>query len=399
MNNKYNLRLGIVIIGYKNKIGIRRLLDSLDRVEFDNDELLLIFSIDRSNDNSVERIALDYKWNHGKKIVKTFEKNLGLKNHIIKCGDYLDEYHLDGLVVLEDDIYLAPNAYSYVLNSVEYYRFDDSIAGISLYKHEFNIFAKHPFIDYKDGNDVYFMQYAQSWGQIWLKKQWASFKKWLINEEWRKLDPSLIPDNVKAWKNSWLKYHIMYCVAKDLYFVYPRVSLTTNYSDAGVHGSKQSTNMQVALDNSNRREWNFVRIKDSKSVYDVFFQNIRLLDSLGLENVFVDLYSVRNRYFDYKYLLTMRSIDRTVVKSWGLQMRPIEENIIRGIDGDDIRLYDLNSSHKNKKKNWKLKLYDYDLKGIRTVCFQNIQYNCAFICQYFKNKIIQMKKNLINKLN
>ena len=48
MKNKYNLNFGIVIIGYSNVDGIKRLLDSLDRVDFGNDELLLIFSIDYS---------------------------------------------------------------------------------------------------------------------------------------------------------------------------------------------------------------------------------------------------------------------------------------------------------------------------------------------------------------
>ena len=117
MKNKYNLKIGIVIIGYSNIEGIKRLLSSLDMVNFGKDELALIFSIDYSGNNRVTELAESYRWQHGEKIVKSYSENLGLRTHILKCGDYIDEYDLDALIVLEDDIFLSPNAYQYALEN------------------------------------------------------------------------------------------------------------------------------------------------------------------------------------------------------------------------------------------------------------------------------------------
>lgn len=386
--------MGIVIIGYKNVTGIKRLLSSLNRVEFGKDELLLIISIDHSNDNSVESIARDYNWEHGKKIVKTFEQNLGLRTHILKCGDYLEEYNLDALIVLEDDIFVSPNMYYYALNSVAYYIDDDSIAGISLYKHEYNIYAKHPFVDYKDGYDVFFMQYAQSWGQVWMRNKWKDFKAWYDNEEWKELDKNIIPKNILKWKNSWLKYHIMYCISKDLYFVYPRESLTTDFSDVGVHGSRQNTDMQVAFVNSPEKTWKFTRIVDSTAVYDAFFQNIKLKDSCEFEDVSIDLYGVKEILPTARYLLTLKDYNYRVVRSWALQFRPIEANVFYDLPGQDILLYDLDDFEIRKHTNWKRKLFEYDKKGITTASLVCFEYNIVFLVNYCVNKYKQFKRRL-----
>ncbi len=394
MKNEFGLRLGIVIIGFKNAEGISRLLTSLNHVKFSNDELILIFSIDYSGDTTVEQIAKNYEWTHGEKIVKAYDKNLGLKTHILKCGDYIDEYSLDAIMVLEDDIYLSPNAYSYMLNTVAFYKDDERIAGISLYKHEFNINAKHPFIDYKDSNDVYFVQYAQSWGQIWMKNQWRDFKNWYLNEEYKKLDPNIIPDNLKRWKNSWLKFHIMYCIAKDQFFVYPRISLTTNFSDAGTHGSRQSTNMQVTLDYIPNREWRLIHIEDSLSIYDAYFQNVSVLRVINKPNVLIDYYGIRKQSGKFEYLLTLKKYNYQVVKNWGLLLRPIEDNILSDIQGDDICLYDLKQNKRNKSRDWTLKLFEYDLKGLWIVNSTSIKYCLRFVFLYIKNRLIQAKKHL-----
>ncbi len=395
MKNKYGLKLGIVIIGYKNIDGINRLLNSLDNVDFGNDEVLLIFSIDHSDINDVEQIASLYKWNHGEKEIVTFKQNLGLRTHILKCGDYLTKYDLDALIVLEDDIYCSRNMYSYALETVNYYCQDETIAGISLYKHEYNILAKHPFTDYKDDSDVFFMQYAQSWGQVWLKSQWDSFKEWYTNKEWNKMDLKSVPTNVLKWKNSWLKYHIMYCIDRDLYFVYPRVSLTTNFSDAGVHRNRQNTNMQVSLDNSITPKWNLKRIYNSYSVYDAYFQNIRMAELCGA-NVIIDLYGVKGCKFNGEYLLSLKKYNYKKVRSWGLQLRPIEDNLFKNIPGDEICLYDTSVNEKNKKNN-RRRLFEYDLKGICIVSTEGISEFFMFLYCYLKNRFLQIKKNIQGK--
>lgn len=80
---------------------------------------------------------------HGRKKIYTYPERLGLRKHILKCGDFLDFY--DALVVLEDDLVVAPSFYMYVLMTVNKYIENNNIAGISLYTHLWNHNAGLPF--------------------------------------------------------------------------------------------------------------------------------------------------------------------------------------------------------------------------------------------------------------
>ena len=105
-----------------------------------------------------------------------------------------------------------------------------------------------PFYPLQTDSDVYLMQCAQSWGQVWMKKQWFEFKEWYIvhNEEFHEL-PHL-PNAICNWpKSSWLKYHTRYCIEKNKYFVYPYVSLSTNNADIGTHYNQKTTLFQSLL--------------------------------------------------------------------------------------------------------------------------------------------------------
>ena len=57
-----------------------------------------------------------------------------------------------------------------------------------------------------------------------------------------------IPEYLNGWpESSWLKYHTRYCIETDRYFVYPYVSLSTNFSDAGEHADVTVNDHQVEL--------------------------------------------------------------------------------------------------------------------------------------------------------
>lgn len=385
-------RLGIIVVGYKNTVGINRLFSSLDKVEYSDDDVTLIISIDYSGDLSVKELAENYRWEHGAKIVKAYESNLGLRTHILKCGDYIEEFDLDAVAVLEDDIYVAPNMYSYMRESVAFYGNDLNIAGISLYKHEFNIYAKRPFQELKDGGDTFFMQYAQSWGQIWLRKQWSEFRAWYNAKQWESIDQDMVPDNVLDWKNSWLKFHIMYCIDQKKYFVYPRISLTTDFSDAGTHCVSNTTSMQVAFDMSSNKDWKFNTIESTNAIYDCFFENQRLGAFLKEPSVEIDLYGTKKKIYTKNKLLTNRLLPYRVEKSFGLSLRPHEANILFDIAGFDYYLYNLNDKDRiPNDKNKNVRIFEYDNKGIRVLQFASI----AYIARQLKVALMQR----IRKIN
>jgi len=382
-------RLGIVIIGYKNAFGVQRLLKSLSKVDFLEDkDISLIFSIDYSGDDSVKKLAEHYCWTNGEKYIISHETNLGLKKHILSCGNYMEEYNLDAIAVFEDDIYVSPEMYSYMKEAVQFYKNDPRIAGIALYKHEYNINAKHPFVDFNDGGDTYFVQYAMSWGQIWMRKQWFDFREWYDTGKWEEMNEKKIPQNILQWKNSWLKYHIMYCIDKDLYFVYPREALSTNFSDVGVHNKNIMTSMQIPLCVHKKAKWEFSHLNETNAVYDAFFENVKLKDILHYDKLEIDLYGVKHYLDDTTYVLTRRILPYKVERSWGLYLRPIEANIFLDIPGNEIFLYNImekdnkviNKVVKNKLED---RYFEYDLKGINILCKENIRYCMKKVFRYF----------------
>ena len=63
------------------------------------------------------------------------------------------------------------------------------------------------FLPIKNEQDVYFLKWPSSWGQLWLKDQWKNFKEWLNNNSnWDALK-KLVPPKVSNWPNSsWKKF-------------------------------------------------------------------------------------------------------------------------------------------------------------------------------------------------
>ncbi len=361
--NKY----GIIVIGYDRLDSLKRVLDSLNNA-FYNEKVDLIISLDKSNVLEVYEFANNFNWSFGEKKVILSEEKLGLRKHVLKCGNYINKFKFDAIIVLEDDLYVSPDFFNYSKQAIEFYKDEDIIAGISLYKHLLNIDADIPFSPVLTNSDSFFMQYAQSWGQVWTKKQWNSFYEWYSNEEFKSLDLKNVPENIKEWpESSWLKYYIQYCIDKDKFFVYPYKALSTNFADAGTHYKNNTNKMQIPIVYDCKKIYNFVRIDESIAVYDAFFENLKICDYLNLDKneVDINLYG-RKKHLNKRYLLTMENLGYKIMKSYGLQMRPHEMNVILNIDGICIKLYDTTKkSYGNLKlNNIYIEKWNYYSRGI-----------------------------------
>ena len=360
------LKIAIVVVGYNRAASVKRLFESLDAANYDNDVVELIVSIDKSDCNDVENVAEKFKWKYGKKTIIKHKENLGLRKHILKCGELTKKY--DAIIVLEDDIYVSPAFYIYSKQLINKYRFDDNIAGISLYSHKWNVNVNRPFEPADDMYDVYFLQYAQSWGQVWTKKWWDEFMVWYKENSEKDLKEYRIPDIVANWPNtSWLKYHITYLMCSNKYFVYPRVSLSTNFTEVGEHVKKFRADYQVSLQLSNDKNFILCNFKDGIK-YDVYFERVPeqlLKDEYYINNTCVDLYGSKNNYENKKYLLTTRIKDFKVVKKYGLVLRPHDNNIKFNIKGNQIFLYDINKMYKNpfRKSKQNINIISYDVRA------------------------------------
>lgn len=341
---------GVIVIGYNRLESLKRLLKALNLAEYDDNQVLLIISLDYSGMPEIVDMAEKYVWNHGKKIVRAYTEKQGLQKHVLQCGDYLEEFNLIAAAIFEDDIIPSPAYFRFMVQAVDFYKDCDEIAGISLYTHLWNEVYARTFQPLYCRYDVFFMQYAQSWGQIWLTKQWKDFKEWYINHSEPFFEAEGVPSTVSEWKNSsWLKYHIRYCVEKKKYFVYPYEALSTNFTELGTHNGIHTTLYQVPMQTDICKEYVFPSLNEAQVIYDAFFENCSIAPILNVpeDELCVDLYGSKPECMRKKFWLTTRKADYRVEKSFGLDLRPHELNVILNIPGQEIRLYNTEQQEKN----------------------------------------------------
>ena len=266
------MKIALVIVAYNRLESLQRLLLSVENAYYDDDVVNLIVSVDKSDSDNVERWINKYLWRYGKYEVITHQEKLGLRNHIIECGNRVVDY--DAIIVLEDDITVTPNFYRYAKQCVEFYCDDDRIAGISLYSFVRNFQNSLPFEPVKSEYDVFFMNIAQSWGQVWMKKQWSDFYNWYRkNSSEIEYEPHLT--SIWRWpESSWLKYHMKYCLEKNKYFVYPYFSLSTNNSEVGLHTMCSETYNQAKLLALPQKRFKLVSLDGVLIKYDAFFEHV-----------------------------------------------------------------------------------------------------------------------------
>jgi hypothetical protein len=332
-------RPAIVAVAYDRPASLERLLGSLGRASYPAaGGVPLVVSIDHGGDPRVREVAEAFPWPHGPKEVIAQGERLGLREHILRCGDLSRDH--GAVIVLEDDLYVSRRFYAFAVAALGYYGDDDRIAGVSLYGHRTNVFCREPFDPLDDGADVFFLQLASSWGQAWTRRQWDEFRTWYGDgREVTAGDP--VPDGVIAWPDSsWLKRFVAYMVETGRQFVYPRVSLSTNFGDPGTHFDRRVDLFQVPLRRA-ARDHRFVSLDDSGAVYDAHFELTpacldRLTDRFHGYAYEVDLYGTKRLdKVRAPHLLTGRAC-RNAVATFGGRLRPAVMNVIEGVAGDDI---------------------------------------------------------------
>ncbi len=333
----------IIIIGFNRPSSIRRLLLSISKANYSGQQVKLCICIDYngSKDNdSVINIAKSFKWEHGEKSVVVQKENLGLKEHVLRCGDLVNKY--GSIIMLEDDLYVSPHYYSYTVDTLSFYANDKNIGGISLYNHKINFNNQTPFDPFEDGYDVFFMQIASSWGQAWTSNQWNEFRQWLtVNPI---IDSSaMIPDFIIGWPDSsWLKYFINYLSSNNKYFVYPRSSYTTNFGDQGSNNLTAKPFFQVPLQMKERR-FRFVNFDDSFTIYDSYFELSpdtykQYNTKLSPFDFDVDLNGLKSlKKIKAPFVLTCKYGTNPIIE-FGLNLKPIELNVIENIPGNLLKL-------------------------------------------------------------
>lgn len=344
MNNN-DIKIGIVVVGYNRIDCILRLLNRLNECDYPSDDIPLVISLDNCGNNEIYNCAKNFEWIHGKKTVILQKEHIGLRLHILKCGDYINQYKWDAAIILEDDVYTAVSFYNYAKQAVSYYQNDEYIAGISLYSLTQNQTVRFPFSATFSQYDAYFIQLAQSLGQVWTKKQWESFSGWYSKNSAPFFECQNVPFNVCRWpETSWLKYHIRYCIEENKYFVYPYQSLTTNFGEIGTHCSQKLLSLQAPLQNLAKDHYRFPKLFENGVIYDAWCENCELGSILGFDDICIDLYGAKENFANNRYWLTTLPKSYKIVQSFGMELRPIDMNIICKLPGNEIFLYDTMTS-------------------------------------------------------
>lgn len=327
----------IIIPAYNRAYSLERLLRSVAAAKYAHSSIALVISIDKNDNEEVYRLAENFEWPYGVKKIIAQPTHLGLKEHILRCGDLSVEY--GAVIILEDDLFVSPCFYDYTLQALGYYgqgEQEANVAGISLFNYEVAENGFGAFEAMPDGTDVYFMQMASSWGQCFTAKQWQNFRTWFSTHD-KIMSTENLPDYILGWsESSWKKHFVRYLVATDKYFVFPRVSLSTNFGERGTNTDRRGLFQSALL--TFEKKFAFAPLEQSLSVYDAWFEMQaacfkKLNPSFSTCDLALDLYGTKKKSeIQSSFLLSSKPCAKPI-KSFGNELRPMLSNIILQNEG------------------------------------------------------------------
>jgi len=329
----------IIVPAFSRSEALFRLLNSINSAVYPDRKIHLIISLDGGATPDVKKVAENFHFKHGDSSVIQREENLGLRKHILWCGDQTSKY--GSVIILEDDLFVDKFFYKYAIQSLQFYETHNKIAGISLYSPRFNVIAKLGFEPLNNGYSAYFIQLPSSWGQAWNSCQWSRFRKWYssANEHRVKNNPNL-PEIISNWpETSWKKYYAAYMVESGTYFVYPYCSYTTNCADpGGVHMSGGSYMYQVPMGSDDRPkdEFTFCFPEQSAAIYDAFMEPLagEIFRSINLQpkDVEIDFYGTKpvSLLQKKRYVLTSKKCINPM-QVYRYSFKPIEKTVINSV--------------------------------------------------------------------
>lgn len=329
----------IVVIAYNRPQFLQRLLTAVAAAHYPEGDVPLIISIDKSEVDEVGRIADSFEWHNGTKTVIKQETHLGLKEHVLRCGDLTAAY--GNIIMLEDDLLVSPWFYKYAIEASAHYQNEEKIAGISLFNYHISENGFFPFTPVPDGSDVYFLQVASSWGQLFYQRSWSKFRNWLKDNHNENL-PAYAPAYLRKWStSSWKKHFNHYLLHSQQFFVFPRVGLSTNFGEPGVNTDRRGLFQTELLHGAH--QFNFVTLQESGAVYDAWYEIVPDIlsgsnSNLAGKNFTVDLHATKEReQISTTLLLSGRNCHSPLVSFAG-DMQAAEDNVIYNLKGNRFHL-------------------------------------------------------------
>jgi glycosyltransferase involved in cell wall biosynthesis len=343
-----SIRPAIVIAAYDRPNSLSRLLSMILAADYsDEGDASLVISIDGGGDDEVVRIANEFEWPFGAKKIIEHSKNLGLREHILNCGDLTERY--GAIIMLEDDLLISPSFYQFAVSGVNSTAFQNpDVVGLSLYNYRVNETSLVRFYPIEDGYDNYYLQVPSSWGQVWTANQWSRFREWYRENEAIDFTPIFRNRVMAAWghrnNGSWKRYYAAYMILGAKYMLYPRKSYSDNSGDVGENHVGEAF-YRTPLVFSDTGVFRFSELQESVAVYDQNFE----LDSRVISSLYPDLNISDFCVFLNDSELILENAPPQVLtrskslsaRSWGNVYYPIELNLILNVPGVDISFVEL----------------------------------------------------------
>ncbi len=377
---------------------MKRLLESIGQAVYEDNEIKLVISIDESSESDqVEAVAKRFEWKYGQKEIIRYPKRLGLKEHCLRCGDLAVKY--GAVIFLEDDVVVAPGFYLYTKAAVSKYKDCNKVFGISLY---YENWLAEMCLDFKpshNGYDTFFALREVSHGQCWMANGWSMFRDWLAKHpNTREMYNREVEPCVYKWNpdTSWSRSVCFFLAEIQMYYVMPYHSYATNMSEVGTHASFTTDICQTALSESTQNTFKFGDFEES-IVYDTYAERrdkfINSINGIEIERICLDLNGNKYDWEGFDYLLTTKRLSYKLVRTFGLNMEPIENNIRYSVPGTGISLYKIPKDYKTNKS--VASIVQYDIPKQRLEHIYNkvpFRYLSYIIRNKFRNRLYSFIK-------
>jgi len=321
--------IAIVIVAYNRPEPLKRLLDSVSKGIYPDESIDLIISIDKSDNENIEKIAHEFVWSFGQKTIIQHESRLGLKKHILSCGDLTYQY--ENIILLEDDLVVSPAFYLFAKKVIGISDQKKQICGYALYSPTFNEVSFINFQPLNAGSDYFLMKVPCSWGQIWTREQWHDFKLFYVENN---SIEDILPPTIASWpsEKSWKKYFYSYMIKNNKYFLYPYLAFSTTLGDPGENLGFFNSSIIAPLTLSNNLD-EFGKNEKDVIYFDEYFEIEthslkKLAPQLAEYDFTVDIYGSKNlKNFNCTYAISLKTTSKAIL-SYDFHYYPFELNLI-----------------------------------------------------------------------
>lgn len=333
----------IVVSAYNRPAALRRLLASLQLVDYAGGVVPLMIVVDGGSSPAVQATLAEAQsaaWPFGPKEVLQHPRWLGLQGNVFFCWGLAERF--GSVIHLEDDIEVSPAFYNFATSALRYYAADERVGVLSLYALWFNGFTLEPFVPLPTFGDAFFVQVPFFQGLAFTRAQWRRFDEWRQTNLRPTPADGLHPMWLQFPETDWMPLMAKYLAQTGRFTVFPRVMLCAGTGEVGTHFARPTDFFSKPLWPTSRT-FEFEPLNNSPAVYDAFFELLpdrlrRLASALAEVDFAVDLYATkRPENLRAAFTFTTRPT-RHAAQTFGITRSPIELNMAEATPGREISL-------------------------------------------------------------